>query len=281
MTEKTTQTPYVVYRPHRRGMPNLRQYFKDTLSMIEFAKEMSDTQTRAANTNTFLGQAWLVINPTLLAGVYWILFTIVGGKVGDMAQLTSGLFLFTFIIGAIQTSTSSITAGGGLILNMPFPKILLPMATTYQSFMRFLPTLPVYLVFHIIYQRPWTWQMLMIPLVFLLAIMTAFGIGMLLATAQVYFRDTAQFLPYFMRIWMYLSPTIWSAAFMKERHPTMYLPMLIGNPAFAVMAGWTDALTGNPWPLVEIGIAAAWAVGLLVVGAIVLISHERDFAIRL
>src|ERR1700712_832428 len=56
-----------VYQPHRAGIPDLRVYFKQLWARRQFAAELSRSGMRAAHTNTFFGQLWLVINPLLLA----------------------------------------------------------------------------------------------------------------------------------------------------------------------------------------------------------------------
>jgi len=68
-----------VYEPHKVGLPALRPYFKALWQRREFAAEMSRTNIRAANTNTFFGQVWLVLNPLLLAAVYYLLVDIIAG----------------------------------------------------------------------------------------------------------------------------------------------------------------------------------------------------------
>src|SRR3954470_17418950 len=68
-----------VYEPHRVGLPPLRQYLRELWRRREFAYELSRTKLRAQHFNTAFGQLWLVLNPLLLAGVYFILVDILQG----------------------------------------------------------------------------------------------------------------------------------------------------------------------------------------------------------
>ena len=68
---------YHHYGPHRAGLPPLVPYFRELWARREFAAEMSKATLRGANVNTFFGQAWIVLNPLLLAGVYYLLVTII------------------------------------------------------------------------------------------------------------------------------------------------------------------------------------------------------------
>ena len=68
---------YHHYGPHRAGLPPLIPYFRELWRRRAFAAEMSRATMRSANTSTFFGQAWLILNPLLLAAVYYILVTII------------------------------------------------------------------------------------------------------------------------------------------------------------------------------------------------------------
>ncbi len=278
-----------IYKPHKAGLPRMGEYFAELWRRRDFAIELSHTNMRATNTNTFLGQAWLVINPLLLAAVYFLLVVVLSGNKASLAnfpQITSGLFLFFYVTGAMTSCATSVTNAGGLVLNMNFPKMLLIFSNVYMAFRRFLPTLGVYLVIHIAFLSQGTvfsWQMLWLPAIILLATMLAIGLGSLVATWHVYFRDTAQFLPYFIRIWLYLSPVLYTAEYFLGTSLGKVVGPLMerANPMFALLGIWSDALHGEPMNWAYLGIATAWALGMAVVGSLYFMSRERDFAVRL
>ena len=76
-SETEFEPVYHHYGPHRAGLPPLVPYFRELWHRRAFAAEMSKATMRGANTTTFFGQAWLVLNPLLLAGVYYLLVTII------------------------------------------------------------------------------------------------------------------------------------------------------------------------------------------------------------
>ena len=59
-----------IYKPHKASVPNLPAYFSELWGRRDFALELAHTNLRASNTNTVLGQLWLVLNPLLLTGLY-------------------------------------------------------------------------------------------------------------------------------------------------------------------------------------------------------------------
>jgi ABC-type polysaccharide/polyol phosphate export permease len=273
-----------VYEPHKVGLPPLRPYFKALWERREFAAEMSRTGIRAANTNTFFGQVWLVLNPLLLAAVYYLLVDIIaGGQAKDdagarFAHMCGGLFVFYYFSSAMMSGAASVVGGGKLLMNMSFPRMLLPLAALRTAFFRFLPTMVVYLGIHLVTRQKWHWAMLLAPVFLICLTVFAAGMGMIFGALQVYFRDTTSFLPYFVRIWLYLSPVLWYA----DQAPAKFKGFIQYNPLYSLIGGWTDLLVRGDVPELKMWIGAVvWAVLAGVIGSLFFMSREREFVVRL
>jgi teichoic acid transport system permease protein len=116
-----------------------------------------------------------------------------------------------------------------------------------------------------------------IPMIVLFVLVAA-GLSMFVATLQVYFRDLAQFLPYLLRVWLYLSPVLWYA----DELPDRYQAFLWLNPIGPLLKAWSEVLVGGHAPdPAALAAGAAWAAGLVLVGSLFFMSRERDFAVRL
>jgi ABC-type polysaccharide/polyol phosphate export permease len=143
---------------------------------------------------------------------------------------------------------------------------------------QFLPTLVVYAGIHAIAGLPVGWQLLWtIPLLLLFVVFAA-GAAMLAATAQVYFRDFANFLPYFTRIWLYLSPVLYYA----NEVPDKFKPLVAANPLYPLIASLSDVVNQGESPSTGYllwGLASA--VVTFLAGALIFVSREREFAVRL
>jgi teichoic acid transport system permease protein len=285
-SEREFSSVYHVYGPHRAGLPNLLTYFRELWRRRGFASEMSRAEMRGANANTFFGQAWLVINPLLMAGVYFILVTILNPGRGGLhpftffSHLTGALFAFTYVSTCMTAGSTAVVGAGKLLLNTAFPRLLMPLSAVRTAFFRFLPTVPVYLVFHILAGNPW--KLPTIVCLYFLLCMTGFGMGLaaLFATVQVYFRDTRSFLPYFIRLWMYLSPVLWTMDQLRSRGESITF-LAHFNPMVPMLGGYSESLqAGTLPPASYFVISAAWALGAMIVGFLFFVSRERDFAVR-
>ena len=270
-----------VYEPHKIGLPPLGPYVRELWRRREFAREMARTNLRAQHLNTAFGLFWLVLNPLMLAAVYFLLVYILrsGSRGIDFfAHLLAGLFAYYFISDSIRLSVKSVTGGGRLNLNTAFPRALLPLSAVITAFTRFLPTLIVYIPVHIIAGLPVGPALLWIfPLIFLMFVMAS-GAAMLVSALQVYFRDVKNFLPYFLRIWLYASPVLYYAS----EVPDGIRWILVVNPLGGLLTAWSDVIFLGHAPEADaLGLAAAWAFGIFIVGAGFFISREREFAVRL
>jgi teichoic acid transport system permease protein len=259
-----------VYEPHKIGLPPLIPYLRAAWQRREFAVEMARTELRAQHFNNVLGQLWLVLNPLLLAGVYFVLVDILrrGHRPeGFFAHLMAGIFAYYYVSGAMRSSVKSVTSGGKLILNSAFPRTLLPLSEVLVSFFRFLPTLVIYVPVHLLSHRP----------VGLMTIMAA-GLAMAVAALQVYFRDLKDLLPYILRVWLYISPVLYYAS----EVPGGYRLLIDFNPLGTLLQMWSEVLNRGVSPAGGLlAISAAWSFGLFLAGALFFMSREREFAVRI
>jgi teichoic acid transport system permease protein len=270
-----------VYEPHLVGLPPLGQYLREAWRRRSFAGELARTKLRAQNFNTWFGQLWLVLNPLLLAGVYFILVDILraGGRDKDFfAHLMAGIFAYYFVSGSVRNGIKSVVGGGRLILNTAFPRVLLPIAGVIIAFKRFVPTIVIYVPVHLAMGLPvGPEQLWVLPLMALLVVLAS-GLAMIVAALQVYFRDLKNFMPYLLRVWLYGSPVLYYA----DEMPQQYRFLLDINPLGQLLAAWSGVINQAQAPTShQLVVASAWAFGSLAVGFLYFVSRERDFAVRL
>jgi teichoic acid transport system permease protein len=116
-----------------------------------------------------------------------------------------------------------------------------------------------------------------IPLIGLMIVLAS-GAAMLVSSLQVYFRDVKNFLPYFLRVWLYASPVLYYA----DEVPDGLRWILAANPLAGLLTAWSDVITQGRSPEFEsLALAAAWAFGIFLAGALFFMSREREFAVRL
>jgi teichoic acid transport system permease protein len=109
-------------------------------------------------------------------------------------------------------------------------------------------------------------------------VLFATGMAFVTATLQVYFRDTASFLPYFTRIWLYLSPVLFYVQTMRHA----LRRFIYVNPLDSLLGNWGQVLTENKGPSYHfLAAGLLWGLFTFAFGAVFFMSREREFAVRL
>jgi teichoic acid transport system permease protein len=272
--------PQVIYEPFKAGLPPMRTYLRSLWNRRAFISEFARSELREQNYGSVFGQLWLVLNPLLLSGVYFLLIYVIGGTSDStrFGHLTATLFLFYLIANSLTGGVKAITSGQRLILNTSFPRIMLPVSAVVVAVLRFLPTLVVALAIHAILGLAFTWQMLWAIPILLIAIVMSLGMAILISCINVYFRDISSMLPYLTRSLLYLSPILYEASKISgsiKRYE-------IVNPIFYLLDAWSRVMVHGEAPTTK-GLlhATIFAFTIFIVGTYFFLSRERDFAVRL
>ncbi len=273
-------TPVAVYEPFCAGLPPLGAYLRSLWARRSFVAEFSRSELREQNYGSVFGQLWLVLNPLLLSGVYFLLIYIIGGQSDSTryGHLTASLFLFYLVSNSLTGGVKSITAGQRLILNTAFPRIMLPISAMVIALFKFVPTLAVFFVMRTVLGLNYSWQMFWaIPVIFI-ALLMGLGMAILISCINVYFRDIASFLPYMTRSLLYLSPILYQASDLSDQLRSFE----IANPIFYLLDAWSQVMVYAQAPdLFSLLHSLVWALAIFILGTYFFLSRERDFAVRL
>lgn len=272
--------PVAVYEPFRAGLPPLGAYLRALWARRSFIAEFSRSELREQNYGSVFGQLWLVLNPLLLSGVYFLLIYIIGGQSDSTryGHLTASLFLFYLVSNSLTGGVKSITAGQRLILNTAFPRIMLPISAMVIALFKFVPTLAVFFVMRTVLGLDYSWRMFWAIPVVLIALLMGLGMAILISCINVYFRDIASFLPYMTRSLLYLSPILYQAGDLSDKLRSFE----IANPIFYLLDAWSQVMVYAKAPdLFSLLHSLVWALAIFIIGTYFFLSRERDFAVRL
>lgn len=280
--------PTLTRQATRLGIPPLGHYLSEAYRYRTFAYYWSKADIKARNFETTLGRIWHILNPFLFGLIYFVFVVILSdGGLNDTSRLAfivGNLYVWSYFSASITTSVSAVQDGAGGVMAMSaIPRVILPVASGITAINLFLRSLVAYVPLHIIASRGLHYEMLWIPLLILLTGLFGFGIGLIMAVLNVYIRDISRLLPHALRLWLYLSPAIWQ--YNRILGDGALETLARANPMYAGMTAWTIAFGGpltdsGPTLLGQLWIFALWAVGLAIVGFLVFVSREDDFAIR-
>jgi teichoic acid transport system permease protein len=249
-------------------------------SRREFAWFLASGNLKARNASTALGLAWWVLNPLIMAGVYFLVFGFIfNARQGEdqyLAYLLSGMFAFNFVTMSMTGGANSILANSKLLANIRFPRLILPLSALAEALYGFLASLLVY--YFIAWPAdgvyPTVW-LLLLPVI--VGLQTIFNLGLASLTARmaVPFRDINNLIPHINRLWMYLSPIIWPMSFVADKADVFQWILRI-NPLYSFIVLYRTALMGRAFEPDMLLLASAWAVVMGVGGVLAFVRYEGN-----
>jgi len=272
-------------RSTRTGLPPMRNYLANAWRYRTFALYWSKADVKARNFDTFFGRVWHVINPFLFGLIYFVFVGIIGGGGFDdterLALIVGNLYAWLFFSTIVTTGASAIQSGaGGILTQSSIPRMVLPMASAITAANLFFRSLLAYVPLHVLAGRGLHMEMLWIPYLTVLTMLVGFGIALVMAVLNVYFRDISRLLPHGLRLWLYLSPVIWEYTRVLDNAEFAQL-----NPMYPAYTAWTIAFGGTldpdgPSMLGSLLWFTLFASVVIVVGFITFASREDEFAVR-
>jgi len=209
---------------------------------------------------TVIGMAWALLQPLLLTFV----FTIIFGRLLSMPTngqpypvfVLSGLLVWLFVSQTFTSASTSMVANPHLITRIYFPRVILLMVAITVGLVDFLCAFALLIPVLIWYGlMPSIGALAFIPM-FMLAIMTIFGLSLWLSALYVPYRDIGHLLPFLVQLWMFLSPVVYPSNLLPHKYSFLYAL----NPIVVVIdtSRWAFAGGAPPqWSMVEVSIVVA------------------------
>jgi homopolymeric O-antigen transport system permease protein len=227
---------------------------------------------------TTIGAAWVLLQPVLMT----IVFTIFLGRFMHAPSddipypifAYSAMLVWTFTSTAILSSSYSLVTNSQIITRIYFPRLALPVSATGVRLVDFLIASLVLIVFMVYYGVPIGWKMLLLPALIVEMAALALAVGVLTAGLYVRYRDIGTLLPIVLQAWMFVSPTVYSAAMVPAKFRTVYSL----NPLVGIMNGFRAAIFNLPFDWTSIAISAIVVAVLLVVSLQVFQMLDSSFA---
>lgn len=229
---------------------------------------------------TVLGAAWAIIQPFFTMVVFSLFF-------GNLAKIPSdgipypifsyaALVPWTFFANGMSQSSNSLVGAANLIKKIYFPRLVIPISAVISGVVDFVLAFLVLLGMMLVYGIVPTINVIFLPLLLLLAFITALGVGMWLSAMNVQFRDVRYTVPFLTQFWMFATPIAYPSSLIEND----LLRTIYGiNPMTGVIEGFRWALLDTntaPGPMIIVSSLAA--VALLVSGAYYFRRMEKTFA---
>jgi teichoic acid transport system permease protein len=260
----------------------LKVYLRELWQRRSYVHHVSLNELKSRQVTNVLGNLWHLLNPALSISVFYVVFGLLlktdRGVDNFLLFLTTGLFIYQSTQSSTIDGAKSIVTNKGIIKAVRFPRVLLPLTSTWTEFLASLSTYVVlFLTAFATGQSPrWTWFAIA-PIVLLQLVFNA-GLGMFAARAAHHFIDTIQILPFVFRLVFYGSGVIFSVDAYVESDKLLLQLAFILNPmyCFITMGRW--AMMGSDADPVLLLSATGWSVFALVAGFFWFRAGEEAYA---
>ena len=228
---------------------------------------------------TVLGGLWAIIQPFFMMVVFTLFF-------GNLAKLPSdgipypifsysALVAWTYFSNAISNSSNSVVASGGLISKVYFPRLIAPLTPVVAFLLDYVISFAILIAMMLYYRIYPTIMTLFLPLLVILMMLTASGVGMVLASLNAKYRDIRYTISFVVQFWMFASPVVYPVSMIPEKYRLLYAI----NPMAGIIEGFRSALLGTvAFPTRMLLISTLVSIVLFVIGALYFRRTERHFA---
>jgi len=227
---------------------------------------------------TVLGVAWAVLQPVFAM----LIFTLIFGRFAKIPSedvpyavfVYAGLLPWTFFSTSVTQAAQSLISQEALLTKIYLPRLFVPAAPVGGALVDLSISFGVFAVLMVWYQQVPGWGIVFLPLLVLMTVVAALGVGLMLAALTVSYRDFRFVVPFMMQVWMYASPVIYPVKLVPEE----YRWVLALNPLGGIIDGFRAALLDRPFDLPTLGVSAASSVGVFLLGMFYFRKMERRFA---
>jgi homopolymeric O-antigen transport system permease protein len=281
-TDRSQPAPHVVIRPRKGwGTIDLREFweFRDLLWILA----LRDIQIRYKQ--TALGVLWAVIQPITTVAIFTIVVgramgvedrlpTVNGQRIPYPVYAFVGQLGWLFFSNCVNTASTSLIGNAAMLRKIYFPRLIMPIAAVGAPALDFAISFVAFVFVMIAYGVAVGWGMLLLPVLALAMLVPALGVGLLMSSLSVSYRDFKYIVPFMMSVWFWLTPVI----FPPQILPETLQWLLYLNPMYGPIEAFRAAVLGTPWSPTGLATSSATGVGLFIVSILYFTRVERQFA---
>lgn len=257
-----TAEPYVVHIRPAEGWVSLGLKELWDYKQLVYFFVWRDIKVRYKQ--TALGAAWAIIQPFFTMIVFSLFF-------GRLAKIPSdglpypvfnfaALVPWTFFAGGLTQCSNSLVESANLIKKVYFPRLAIPVGAVLSGGVDFCLSFSMLLLLMWWFGVSPTWHVVWLPLLMVLAFVTALGVGLCISALNVQYRDFRYIVTFLVQLWMFATPIVYPSSLLTQPWQRAVYSL---NPMVGVVEGFRWALLGTdtaPGPMVAVSACAALAI---------------------
>ncbi|MBR6458949.1 MAG: ABC transporter permease [Actinomycetaceae bacterium] len=260
---------------------------KDSLLDIWNHRELwwllTKREVKARYKDSVGGFIWSLIRPLVLLMIYYFVIGKVLGAAGQIpdfaVHIFAGLTGWTLFSTIVSGATQSIVGNSGIVKKVYVPREIFPLASAGSAFVDFLAQFAIlFVAAFAIGGINWVHFLIYTPISIAMLAVWGIALGLLLAGANVYLRDTQYLVEVILSIGFWLTPSLYAYFTMAPSMPDWVMNIYLLNPTAIGVLGieqgvWTagDVKLWPPHLFTQISI-------MLLIGLVLIFVNQRIFS---
>jgi len=240
--------------------------------------------------NSVLGIFWTLLQPFLTTVVLVFIFgKLFGGRDPEVIcfpiYVLCGRLLFEFYSQSTKRAMRSVTGSASVIKKVKVPKYIYPLSNVISNFVTFLISMVVLVGFCLYYSLAKNasypapvinWHILLAPVPLIVLFLLSIGVGLILSTMAVFFKDVEYLYDVFCLLLFYSTPIFYTIKRLKG--DTLMHRMLSANPLYHIVEMFRDCvLRGRMFSYLSLLYALGFALALIVIGGVLFWRKQNRF----
>lgn len=241
-----------------------KEYWRDLYRYRELFLVLARRDISVRYKQTLIGILWAILRPFLTMVVFTVIFGRIAGLPSDgnapyALLVFAGMLPWVLFSASLTEASNSLIANSNLISKVYFPRMIVPAATLVTALIDFAISLVLLIAMMIFYRYVPGWQILLLPLFTLLALVASLGPGLWVASLNVKYRDFRYIIPFVVQFGLYVTPVGFSSNVVPEQWRLLYSL----NPMVGIIDGFRWCILGGESPIYWPGFALSLLVVVL------------------
>ncbi|WP_241975892.1 MULTISPECIES: ABC transporter permease [Cryobacterium] len=236
---------------------------------------LTQRDLRVRYSTSLLGYFWSILDPLVMAGIYWFVFTQVFQRgVGNepyIVFLLAALLPWMWFNGTVSDCTRAFLREAKLIRSTRIPRTIWVNRLVLSKGIEFLASIPVLVLFAVFSGAQINLDAVFFPLAILIQAVLTVGVGLIVAPLVVFFRDLERAVKLVLRFLFYASPIIYGTTDLPEQLQFW----AAFNPLSGIFSLYRAAFFPGQLNWAVVGVSAAMSLALLLGGLVVFTRTER------
>jgi lipopolysaccharide transport system permease protein len=203
---------------------------------------------------TVLGPIWFIIQPLLTSVIQFIIFSKIANIPSDGVPyflfVLAGNILWFYFSDCLKAVSETFTANQNIFGKVYFPRVIMPIKVVFSNLVKFSIQFSFFILVLIYYINKGydispSFLILITPVLLIITAMLAMGVGMIISSLTVKYRDLNFVITFGISLFMYITPIVYPTSLVLEKINPKYHILVYLNPLTGILDFFKYAFLGS------------------------------------